>query len=147
MWLGAAGGRSAISKQAPVPLIAECALLCRSRIPEPTLIIQRWFLSGCYPKAVSVPGGGSGPPFWSIARKPSHGFSCASGSRRTFRNFNDLRKGGRTYLTFRKGGQTYLQVLPGMAHSDASFRETARQNRLYLGFGSGDSWGKTWNSV
>ena len=28
MWHGAAGGRPAIPKQAPVPLIAECALLC-----------------------------------------------------------------------------------------------------------------------
>src|SRR5262245_43680634 len=48
MWLGAAGGRSAISKQAPVPLIAECALLRRSRTAEPTLTAERWFLSVCY---------------------------------------------------------------------------------------------------
>ena len=34
MWLEAAGGRSAISKQAPVPLIAECALLRRKRTAE-----------------------------------------------------------------------------------------------------------------
>jgi len=34
MLLGAAGGRSAISKQAPVPLIAECALLRRKRTAE-----------------------------------------------------------------------------------------------------------------
>src|SRR5262249_26804170 len=34
MWLEAASGRSAISKQAPVPLIAECALLRRKRTAE-----------------------------------------------------------------------------------------------------------------
>jgi hypothetical protein len=34
MWLGAAVGRSAISKQAPVTLIAECALLRRKRTAE-----------------------------------------------------------------------------------------------------------------
>ena len=34
MWLGAAGGRLAIPKQAPVPLIAECAILCRKRTAE-----------------------------------------------------------------------------------------------------------------
>ena len=34
MWLEAASGRSAISKQAPVPLIAECALLRRMRTTE-----------------------------------------------------------------------------------------------------------------
>jgi hypothetical protein len=34
MLLGAAGGRSAIPKQAPVPLIAECALLRRKRTTE-----------------------------------------------------------------------------------------------------------------
>jgi hypothetical protein len=34
MWLGAAGGRSTISKQAPVPLIAECALLRKKRTTE-----------------------------------------------------------------------------------------------------------------
>ncbi len=32
--LGAAGGRSAISRQVPVPLIAECAILCRKRTAE-----------------------------------------------------------------------------------------------------------------
>ena len=34
MMHGAAGGRSAISKQAPVPLIAECALLRRKCTAE-----------------------------------------------------------------------------------------------------------------
>jgi len=34
MLLEGAGGRSAISKQAPVPLIAECALLRRKRTAE-----------------------------------------------------------------------------------------------------------------
>jgi hypothetical protein len=34
MLLGSAGGRSAISKQAPVPLITECAILCRKRTAE-----------------------------------------------------------------------------------------------------------------
>ena len=34
MLLGAAGGRSAIPKQAPVPFIAECAILCRTRTAE-----------------------------------------------------------------------------------------------------------------
>jgi hypothetical protein len=43
MWLEATSGRSPISKQAPVPLIAECALLRRSRTPEPTLTAERWF--------------------------------------------------------------------------------------------------------
>jgi hypothetical protein len=51
MLLEVAGGRSAISKQALVTLIAECALLRRSRTPEPTLTAERWFLSVCYPKA------------------------------------------------------------------------------------------------
>ncbi len=51
MWLEAASGRSAISKQGPVTLIAECALLRRSRIPEPTLTTERWFLSVYYPNA------------------------------------------------------------------------------------------------
>ena len=36
MLLEAAGGRSAISKQAPVPLIAECALLFREQTSELT---------------------------------------------------------------------------------------------------------------
>jgi hypothetical protein len=48
MLLGATGGRSAISKKAPMPLIAECALLHRSRTAEPTLTAERWFLSVCY---------------------------------------------------------------------------------------------------
>ena len=34
MLLGVAGGRSAISKQAPVTLIAECAILRRKRTAE-----------------------------------------------------------------------------------------------------------------
>ncbi len=51
MRLEAAGGRSAISKQAPVTLIAERALLRRSRTSEPTLTAERWFLSVCYRKA------------------------------------------------------------------------------------------------
>jgi transposase InsO family protein len=48
MLLGATGGRSAISKQAPMPLIAECALPRRSRTAEPTLTAERWCLSACY---------------------------------------------------------------------------------------------------
>ena len=45
MLLGAAGGRSAISKQAPVTLIAECALLRRKRTAE---------LANRYPFSVGV---------------------------------------------------------------------------------------------
>jgi hypothetical protein len=37
MWLGAAVGRSAISKQAPVTLIAECALVLHT----PLLFVLR----------------------------------------------------------------------------------------------------------
>jgi hypothetical protein len=51
MLLEVAGGRSAISKQALVTLIAECALLRRSRTPEPTPTDDRWFSSACYRKA------------------------------------------------------------------------------------------------
>jgi hypothetical protein len=50
MWLEAASGRSAISKQAPVTLIAECALLRRRRTPEPTLTAERSWLSVCHPE-------------------------------------------------------------------------------------------------
>src|SRR5262249_35006061 len=34
-------------------LIGGCVFLDRSRTPEPTLIIEGWFLSGCYRKAGS----------------------------------------------------------------------------------------------
>jgi hypothetical protein len=54
MWLGVAGGRSAISKQAPVTLIAECALVRRSRTPEPTFRSEHWFLSVWNPYPSSV---------------------------------------------------------------------------------------------
>src|SRR5262249_40845819 len=33
---------------------SQCAFRGRSRTPEPTLIIERWFLSGCYRKADSI---------------------------------------------------------------------------------------------
>jgi hypothetical protein len=54
MWLGAAVGRSAISKQAPVTLIAECALLRRKRTAE---------LANRIPSAL-------GPSPWPTNREP-----------------------------------------------------------------------------
>ncbi len=54
MWLGAAVGRLAISKQAPVTLIAECALLRRKRTAE---------LANRIPSAL-------GPSPWPTNREP-----------------------------------------------------------------------------
>src|SRR5262245_12725182 len=50
MLLEAAGGRSAISKQAPVPLIAECALLHRKRASGLTNRIPSLLRSSPWPR-------------------------------------------------------------------------------------------------
>ena len=72
MWLGAAVGRSAISKQAPVTLIAECALLRRKRTAE---------LANRIPSAL-------GPSPWPTNREPRCALrsddtngTCLSGNR------------------------------------------------------------------
>jgi hypothetical protein len=50
MWLEAAGGRSAISKQAPVTLIAECALLRKKRTAELTNRMPSLLRSSPWPR-------------------------------------------------------------------------------------------------
>ncbi len=62
MLLEAAGGRSTISRQAPVPFIAECALLRRKRTAELANRIPSLLRSARFSSMVIPASGGREPP-------------------------------------------------------------------------------------
>jgi hypothetical protein len=79
MWLEAASGRSAISKQAPVTLIAECALLRRRRTAEPAVTTVRWIWTVCDRRALCpLPGCYAEPR--NVQNQLAHPWSWAIGS-------------------------------------------------------------------